>query len=265
MPIVVDAELRRLNQQEFGAVAYQVMECVFQIHATLGRFFDEDVYRDAIACRLPSARKEVPITVRFDTFCKEYCMDLLVDGAAVFELKTAEAFSDRHHSQLINYLLLAELPHGKLVNLRSERVQHRFVNTSLTRADRSQFSVDAKAWNVIEESHQDLAPWLEGAVQDWGTGLERRLYEEAVVHFLGGPEKVLGKAGVMLDGQEIQQQPVLWAGRETIIRVTTLDPASLAGHEEHLRRLVNHTHVVALQWINVGNSELTFKTIHRNR
>ena len=265
MPIAVDVELRHLNQHEFGALAYEVMECVFKVHATLGRFFDEDVYRDAIACRLPSARKEVPITVCFDTFRKDYCMDLLVDGAAVFELKTVDTFSNRHHSQLINYLLLSELPHGKIVNLRSERVQHRFVNTSLTRADRSQFSIDTKAWNVIEESQKELAFWIEAAVRDWGTGLERRLYEEAVIHYLGGPEKVVGKASVTLDSQEVQQQPVLWAGRETIIRVTALDPASLASHEEHLRRLVNHTHVVALQWINVGNSQLTFKTIRRSR
>ena len=76
---------------------------------------------------------------------------------------------------------------------------------------------------------------------------------------------MLGHAQVALDGRQVQQQPVLWAGRETIIRVTALDQSSIAEHEEHLRRLVDHTQVTALQWINVGKTHLTFKTIHRNR
>ena len=60
MPIVVDAELRRLDQQEFGAVAYDVMECVFQAHRELGRFFDEAVYRDAIAARVAETIRRSP-------------------------------------------------------------------------------------------------------------------------------------------------------------------------------------------------------------
>lgn len=51
MSIVVDAEIRRLNQQEFGAVAYEVMECVFQVHRELGWFFDEAVYNIDLSTR----------------------------------------------------------------------------------------------------------------------------------------------------------------------------------------------------------------------
>jgi GxxExxY protein len=261
--IAVDAELRRLNQQEFGAVAYHVMECVFEIHRELGRFFDEAVYRDAIAARLPQSRKEVRIAVRFDGFLKEYLVDLLVEGGAVFELKTVEALGSRHEAQLINYLLLMGLSHGKLVNLRSERVQHHFVNTSLSLADRTEFAVDASEWSPVESCHQALLPWLEGAVRQWGTGLARRLYEEAVIHFFGGVEKVLGHTAALFEGQHIRLQPVLWAGPDTIFKVTALESKSLDAHEEHLRRFVNHTRVKALLWINVGARRLTFKTIRR--
>ncbi|MBI3462881.1 MAG: GxxExxY protein [Planctomycetes bacterium] len=183
MPIVVDAEVRRLDQQEFGAVAYDVMECIFQVHREIGRFFDEAVYRDAIAARVAEARKEVRITVQFDGFFKEYLVDLLVQGGAVFELKTVESLSSRHQAQLINYLLLMGVNHGKLVNLRTERVQHRFVNTSLSFVDRVEFTVDASQWSPVEACHQALLSWLEGAVREWGTGLERRLYEQAVIPF----------------------------------------------------------------------------------
>src|SRR5688572_894759 len=103
MPIVVDAELQRLDQHQFGDIAYGVMECVFQVHRELGRFFDESVYRDAIAVRMAETRKEVKIAVQFDGFCKEYQVDLLVQGGAVFELKTVESLIPRHEAQLINY------------------------------------------------------------------------------------------------------------------------------------------------------------------
>lgn len=265
MPIVVDAELQRLDQEQFGALAYDVMECVFQVHRELGRFFDEAIYRDAIATRVAEGRKEVRIAVRFDGFCKEYMVDLLVQRGAVFELKTVECLVTRHQAQLINYLLLMGLSHGKLINLRSERVQHRFVNTSLSFVDRTMFAVDANKWIALEPSHQSLVPWMEAAVREWGTGLDRRLYEEAVIHFFGGEAKVRGETAVLLDSRQFRLQPVLWASPDTIFKVTTLDYKSLAAHEDHLRRFIDHTHVRALLWINVGAQRLTFKTIQHSR
>ena len=53
----------------------------------------------------------------------------------------------RHRAQLLNYLLLTDTQHGKLVNLRRERIQHEFVNTTLTRADRNTFSVNDRDWH----------------------------------------------------------------------------------------------------------------------
>jgi hypothetical protein len=48
MPIVVDADVRLIDQPTFGALAYRGMDCVFALHDELGRFFAESVYRDAI-------------------------------------------------------------------------------------------------------------------------------------------------------------------------------------------------------------------------
>ena len=93
------------------------MHCVFAVHNELGRYFDEDIYRDEIARRDPDVRPEVLIEVTFRDFRKPYFMDLLASGGLVFELKTVEKLVHRHRSQLLNYLLLTGLPHGKLVKL----------------------------------------------------------------------------------------------------------------------------------------------------
>jgi hypothetical protein len=80
-------------------------------------------------------------------FQKRYFLDLLVAEGALFEFKAVDALTPAHRSQLLNYLLLAGLAHGKLINVRTQNVQHEFVNTTLTSADRTAFSVDAAAWD----------------------------------------------------------------------------------------------------------------------
>jgi hypothetical protein len=51
MPICVHADVRRMDQDEFGRIAYVVMGHAFAIHEKMGRFFHEDIYRDALATR----------------------------------------------------------------------------------------------------------------------------------------------------------------------------------------------------------------------
>ena len=82
MPVSIDAEVRRLSQEEFGALAFEMMRQAFEIHRELGRFFDEAIYHVELIHRCPGARGKVAITVAFETFHKQYCVDLLVGGGA---------------------------------------------------------------------------------------------------------------------------------------------------------------------------------------
>ena len=133
MPIILKHPTRRMSQAEFGDLAYEVMRVVFRIRDELGRFFDEKIYKRELALRVPGAELEVPIEVSHRSFTKLYFLDVLVSGGAVFEFKTVEALTRRHEAQLLHYLLLAELPHGKLVNLRPEILEHKFVNVGGSR------------------------------------------------------------------------------------------------------------------------------------
>lgn len=101
MPITTYVELKKLSQDEFGRVAIDLMRQAFDIHRKLGRFFDETIYQTELANRR-GARIEMPIEVRFEDFKKIYFVDLLVEGGAVFEIKTAAAIHDRHRAQLLN-------------------------------------------------------------------------------------------------------------------------------------------------------------------
>ena len=51
MPISSKHPIRRLSQQEFGDIAYEVMRHVFAVHQDLGRLFSEEIYQVEIAPR----------------------------------------------------------------------------------------------------------------------------------------------------------------------------------------------------------------------
>ena len=263
MPIHIDADLRPLGQAEFGEIAYRVMDQVFQAHRELGRLFEEDVYQVEVSSRLPGSRIEVQLDVWFGDFRKEYFLDLLVAPGAIFEFKAVEELHARHRAQLLNYLLLTGSSHGKLLNLRPERVEHEFVNTSLTLADHTQFAVDVSQWSELDAARCGLNEWLEACLRDWGTGLDMELYEDAITHFFGGRAHVLGETDVVIQSRRVGTQRVPLVGPGVSFRVTTMDPANLARHEVTLQHFLDHTALLALQWVNIHRSRVTFKTLRK--
>jgi GxxExxY protein len=65
-----------------------------------------------------SVASQVPLHLVHSSFRKTYFLDIVADEGVVLELKAAEALNDRHRAQLVNYLFLLELSHGKLINVR---------------------------------------------------------------------------------------------------------------------------------------------------
>jgi len=251
--------IRQLSQQEFGDIAYEVMGHVFAVHRELGRLFDEEIYRTEIAHRMMNAVQEVPIDVTFGDFSKTFYMDLLVDGGAIFELKTVDAFVPRHKAQLLNYLLLTDSMHGKLVNMRLENVVHEFVNTTIRRSDRVSFSIDDDNWQEVGTSR--LKDWLISLLRDWGVGLELSLYEAAIKHF-HNPTDLLAKPQILAaDGRLLGMQDVLRIATDTAIRVTSIAQENLPAFEHHLSQFFRHTSLRVLQWVNLTRQVVQFKTI----
>ena len=262
MPIQVDAPIRRLSQQEFGEVAYRVMGEVFRIHAELGRYFDEAIYKEALAIRIPGVRREVAVIVTHQSFRKRYSLDVLVSDGGLFEFKAADALSPRNRAQLMNYLLLCDLAHGKLVNLRTPDVEHEFVNAITPRAVRREFAMDRSRWNEICPQAGLLQQTLIDVLHDWGTGLELSLYEEVLTHFLGGETVVIQKANVTLDGRQLGQQPFRVAAPNIAFKLTAFD-GPLEPFEEHARLLLQHTSLSAILWANVSLRKVTLITLEK--
>ena len=74
----------------------------------------------------------------------------------MLEGKAAERLVAAHRSQSLNYLFLAGLKHGRLVNFRTERLQHEFVPTTLTPEERRRFSVVEGEWVEMNPASRQL-------------------------------------------------------------------------------------------------------------
>ena len=261
MPIDVRANLVRLTQREFAAIAYEVVSQAFAVHSELGSLFDETVYQNALAARLRDVRTEVRIDVTFRDFRKIYVMDAVVSDGAVFEFKAVKGICPRHRSQLLNYLLLAGLNHGKLINFGTDGVEHEFVNTSLTHADRTCFGVRDDEWLETDGLGEDEKKLVLEILRDWGTGLDCALYREALFHFLGGKNGLLANLDIIQNGMCVAQQVVPLCGNSTAVRLTMFQ-GEKGKFERDLIRFMQATRICFLQWINVARSEVTFKTLH---
>lgn len=260
MPITPHREVRRLPQDEFRELSYVVMGHVFEIHKEFGRFFDEQIYKRELAGRLLNASLEFPVYVTHDSFATEYHLDLLVADGGVFEFKAVASLGSRHRGQLYNYLLLLDLAHGKLINVRSESVKHEFVNASLRPADRQLFDVVTDRWDRSFGRSDFVHDTLVGLLQDWGTGLELGLYEMALTYFLGGEAQVVRDVNVRNGHGVLGQQKLRLAEDDVAFRLTALD-SELESFEAHARKLLRHVDLRAIFWVNIGLQRVTFTTI----
>jgi GxxExxY protein len=259
MPVKLDFKPQRISQDAFGAIAYRVLGHAFKIHSELGRLFDEDIYQREIDRRCGNSRIEVPVEISFEGFRTTLSMDLLVGSGAVFEIKTVGAFSDRHRGQLLNYLLLTELGHGQLINLRPESVAHEFVNTTLTLADRAAFTVYDSDWAPLADREADLKRFILGLLRDIGTGLDLGLYRD----FLGGQDAATQDLAVMVGGNCIGKQKVLCSVPGVALQITALRSGDEAAFEDQIHRFLSHSALDAVQWINLGRGAVTFRTMRK--
>ena len=264
MPITIDGPLRVMTQDEFGAVAFDVMHHAFAIHQELGRFFDEKVYQNELCRRLGNrAVTEVELKVTLGEFRRPYRIDLLVDRGAIFEIKTASELHVQHRTQLIHYLMMTELRHGKLINFRPEQVEHEFVNTASTLAERRRFEIQNGCWERSHSSGEQFREILISCLQDWGTGLELPLYDDAVVHCFGGKAVVEREIEVVSNGHRVGIQSVRMLNPTTAFKLTSIT-RDLKGYESHMRRFMEFTQLKHVFWANITSRHVLFNLISRN-
>ena len=264
MPIECSVCLTPLNQEKFHELDREVMKHAFAVHNELGRFFDEDIYKTELTRRCQQAgipgQREVTISVVHETFRKDFYLDMLLAHGAIYELKCAAVLMARHEGQLINYLLLTGIQHGKLINFRSRSVESRFVSTGLTYEKRRMFRIDRSGWDSGNERTEFLENLVLSLLEDWGAFLTVSLYTDAIIHFLGGEEKVVCPLNVICNREIIGTKNVCLLTPGTAIHLSALTQR-LKEYETHLVRQFSHMELNTVQWINFSGNHIIFRTI----
>ena len=265
MPIECDADVEPVIEAAFKEMDYEIMSFIFAIHNDLGRLCDEKVYQKELVfhCErmgFESVLTELPIRVWHRDFEKILYVDLFINNGMPYEMKTVSTLTGGHRAQTLNYLLLLGLQHGKLVNMRARSVQHRFVSTSLTRKDRYEYSMNDKDWINMDAPVVDLRALVSGLVEDWGMFLSTSLYCDAIEHFLGGRERVVQRADLFDGDRMLGAQQMHFLAPDIAFHISGVSEGE-EWYRKHLARLVQHTRLKALQWVNFDRHIITFRTI----
>lgn len=260
MPIIPSIPTHRLSQSDFKDVAHEVIAHAFAIHSDFGRFFDEKIYKKELAAIMPGIELEASVRVVHRDFCKTYFADAIVAGGGLFEFKAVDAIHPRHRAQVIHYLLLFDLAHGKIINVRPERVQHEFVNCHLRLANLRAPAIQVPDWDDLFPGADKFRNQLIDLCRDWGLGLDLALYEEALIHFFGGEEAVNIPVPVYGTSGYLADQKMRLVAPEVAFKITALSDG-LDSFENQALAMLRHTRLQAILWANLSQNGIRFSII----
>jgi GxxExxY protein len=113
VPTPLSDDLEELVRQTIG--------CCIAVHRELGPGLLEVIYSKAIGKELAAAgiayerEKKYSVMYRGEHLCDQW-LDFVVAGQLVLEIKSVEQISPIHHAQLLNYMRLAGVRVGLLMN-----------------------------------------------------------------------------------------------------------------------------------------------------
>lgn len=266
MPIDCPINIKSLTADEFEKLDYRVMGHAYASQNELGRLCDECAYEADLTGRLladgfRSVQTQVPLTVTHRTFSKIYRLDLIIDDA-LYELKTDTSLVGEHETQLFNYMFLLGIERAKLLNFRPHKVQGKIIATSLTSATRKNFNATTRHWNSVTPACDMLRQTMMDLLNDWGAFLSASLYQEALVHLLGGDSKIEQRVSLRRGELALGTQRMFLHSPEVAFRVTGFTEGQ-DYLESHLSRLFALTNLKAIQWINLNHTQIEFTTLAR--
>lgn len=265
MPIFHNAELRRIPQDVFSSIDYEVMGAAFAAHNELGRLFDESHYAAYMDKRLLESghqvEREFKISLIYKDFKKDYYVDLLVDSSVPYELKTVKALNDEHRAQALNYLYLCNLSHGKLINFRKPSVEGEFISTSIAQPQRFEYAIDMAEWS--ECSTQPILPTLEELLNEWGAYLSLEVYREGLAHFCCPLASRSKPASLRTRSGFVGKVYLNRINESNFLYISSTNKYQ-NDHKKHLFNQLEMTELKRAQWINFDRNRITLRSITAN-
>lgn len=110
---------------------YNIIGCAMEVHKQLGNGFLEAVYQEALHYEflknnIPFQElKLLDVHYKDTVLKKQYIADFICYDRIIIELKVAKNLCDEHYSQVLNYLNVAKLNLGLLINFGGTSLQYK--------------------------------------------------------------------------------------------------------------------------------------------
>jgi GxxExxY protein len=116
-------------------LSFEIVGAAMEVLNTLGHGLNEKIYENALVAELNLRRIAVSQQKRFKVLYKnvvvgEYIPDLLIEEKVIVDTKVIEAVSDAEMGQVMNYLRIAKLQLGIILNFRRPTLEYRRVALS---------------------------------------------------------------------------------------------------------------------------------------
>ena len=113
-----------LNKDE----VYQIVNCAIEVQRELGHGLTEKSYENALVVEFKERGILFQQQPRFEVMYKsvvvgEFIPDLIVFRTVVVETKVVDCISNHEIGQMLNYLKLARLPVGVILNFKRARME----------------------------------------------------------------------------------------------------------------------------------------------
>jgi GxxExxY protein len=264
MPIYQSLKLQNVSDQVFAEIDSAVMACSYATQNRFGCLFDEQVYENDLAARLRAegliVHTQVPLKLSFGGFEKSFYLDLVVNEM-VYELKVVASLVGEHDAQALNYAMLQNIRLVKLINFGKATVQGRLLRNALLNDDRYRPAIDTTGYKPLGTRCDELTAHLRSLIQDWGTHLNCRLYNDALVHQFGGEINCRHRLEVIADGVRRGTHGVQQHDQNHSFVVTGFTKLQ-ENYHQHLRVLLRHIPSInGVQWINFNHSRVEVTTI----
>ena len=116
-------------------LSFEIVGAAMEVLNTLGHGLNEKVYENALVAELKNRGVNVQQQKRFkflyeNVLVGEYIPDPVVDDKVIVDTKTIDSVSDAEVGQVINYMRIAKMDLGIILNFRRPRLEYRRVALS---------------------------------------------------------------------------------------------------------------------------------------
>jgi len=126
-----DRTIRTMKEEKgllHATLTSDILGSCFEVMKELGPGFLERVYKNALFIAMKERGLQVQTEVPFEVIFREkligrYSADLIVERTVIVELKCCDQLVREHQAQLFNYLKVAQMSVGLLVNFRRRQLE----------------------------------------------------------------------------------------------------------------------------------------------